>query len=947
MHDRLKTGKRPGCAKLRRGVSLVLLATLATFAGCTRQFFRERADAEVSNILAEKEKHLPWKLDNFHVYPDKRARFADPTDPDKPPMPPDDPAAHDLAPNPQRPGKAGVARVEGTGYLDLLRMWNAQNRGQDVQQACSTEAPSQPFLLKLEQAVELGLINSREYQTRREDLYLTALPVTLERFAFAAQWFGLITAIRERAGSDSVVGQQNNWSLSSTAGFTKLFSTGALLLFQFANDTVINLTGPGRNTTSISTINLDFVQPLLRGGGKAVTLEPLTQVERNLVYEIRDYARFRKEFFVSIAGGGDLPSLGGAAGRLGGGITPGAVSIAVAARPQLTPGSAGRLDLALTGLAIPEGYLPTLLRAAVLVNEEKNVALLQKFLPLFVEYEKGGRIEPLQVDQVRGQLLQAQSTVLQRGLDLRDSLDRFKLQLGLPVNLPLELDQTPTKPLQDHLQEIESVFSDFTTSVEALKKLSGFEQVGQIRANLRRFLVETPTVRGTPFQKEFLSRWDAWAPTKVSDDALARQLALLREERKNLTERKEAGDPVKPFTPAEEERLRRLDQQIEAAYLEQAVRAYERRPWETTVPSAEVVVTAGTLGAAFSGTPPGATLAAWGLPAQAWGPQVEFVRRELDRRRRTLAADLFQQLSGAVELVLGEARAQQFAPLRERWPGLPPVEVDGIDLLTADLEQAQEVVVTAALTNRLDLMNARAQVVDTWRQLKVFANSLLGTFDVAYHLDSVTPSGEAKPLAFTGSRTRHQLIFNAELPLVRKAERNNYRASLIAYQRQRRNLQAIEDLIAATVRQEIRQLRVQAENYKIQQKAVELQYLQVESSLERFNAPPDPQARGPDSTQAAALTTQLLNAQSRLPNVQNQLVTVWINYYLTRLQLYLDLERMPVDSRGVWIDELAARQRDSQPGRNGGPGDGQRQRRGPEVIPPPQPGAPAAAAKVE
>ena len=33
-------------------------------------------------------------------------------------------------------------------------------------------------------------------------------------------------------------------------------------------------------TTSVSTINLDAIQPLLRGGGKAVTLEPLTQVER-------------------------------------------------------------------------------------------------------------------------------------------------------------------------------------------------------------------------------------------------------------------------------------------------------------------------------------------------------------------------------------------------------------------------------------------------------------------------------------------------------------------------------------------------------------------------------------------------------------------------------------------------------------------------------------------
>ena len=42
-------------------------------------------------------------------------------------MPPDDPAARFLAPNPQR-AKNGVAWVEGTGYLNLLAYWDEQNR---------------------------------------------------------------------------------------------------------------------------------------------------------------------------------------------------------------------------------------------------------------------------------------------------------------------------------------------------------------------------------------------------------------------------------------------------------------------------------------------------------------------------------------------------------------------------------------------------------------------------------------------------------------------------------------------------------------------------------------------------------------------------------------------------------------------------------------------------
>ena len=128
--------------------------------------------------------------------------------------------------------------------------------------------------------------------------------------------------------------------------------------------------------------------------------------------------------------------------------------------------------------------------------------------------------------------------------------------------------------------------------------------------------------------------------------------------------------------------------------------------------------------------------------------------------------------------------------------------------LAGRIDEALQAVVGTALTERLDLMNTRAVVNDAWRQLAIFANALLGTFDVAYHLDSRTPPNEARPLAFSGPRTRHQLIFNAELPLVRKVERNNYRASLIAYQRERRNLMATEDLIANAVRSELRALRV-------------------------------------------------------------------------------------------------------------------------------------------
>src|SRR5262249_18014626 len=158
-------------------------------------------------------------------------------------------------------------------------------------------------------------------------------------------------AVRQWAGIQTPP-PRNNWALGSNVGFTKLFSTGALLLADFANQTVFNLTGVGRSLSSQSTINLDLIQPLLRGGGRAVTLEPLTQAERNLLYEIRTFARFRKEFYVSIAGGG--AGFGGGTSGGGGSITGSSF------QPQgvLAPGTFGPgAGLTSSGL-VPGAFAP-------------------------------------------------------------------------------------------------------------------------------------------------------------------------------------------------------------------------------------------------------------------------------------------------------------------------------------------------------------------------------------------------------------------------------------------------------------------------------------------------------------------------------------------------------------------------------------------------------------
>ncbi len=228
-------------------------------------------------------------------------------------------------------------------------------------------------------------------------------------------------------------------------------------------------------------------------------------------------------------------------------------------------------------------------------------------------------------------------------------------------------------------------------------------------------------------------------------------------------------------------------------------------------------------------------------------------------------------------------------------------------MLTADVDTAQERAIKAAQTNRLDLMNARAQVVDAWRQLAVTANALLGVLNVQYHLDSTTPPGGSNPLAFSSAATNQQLIINAQLPLVRVSERNAYRTSQINYERARRNLMNLEDNIASQVRFDVRQLHLFAENYKIQKKVIESLYSQVENSLEVIVAPVDPDTLKSSGTQgqvnAAALTSQYLGALKSLNGAQTQMYDIWLSFLATRMQLYLDMDRLSLDLRGVWIDE--------------------------------------------
>jgi hypothetical protein len=897
---------------------LAVAATLA--AGCSRQHYRERADKDVEAVVSQKNIFPDWKVENWHVYPDPRARYSDPiqTNPDFPPYPPDDYAAWLTAPNPQHPGRGGTGRYEGDGWLTALQCWDAQNRAEDEAEAererREAAGPSgwsksfdpgkpdeyrkddpgnpaaaqelsavaggaaaylntfrtdvKPFRIRLDQSVELAIFNAREFQDRREDLYLAALPVTLERYNFAAQAFAVEQIIRQSTGRDFPGGGGEAWQINTDVGVNRRFATGGELMVRLANQIVVNLSS-SKPETSISNLGLTFVQPLLRGGGYAVTLEALTQAERTLLYAIRSFARFRKVFYTVIAGAGNYTNnpygLQGLAANLGRGVGA-----------NLT--------------ANPVGYLPTILRAALVANERKNVTALEGFLRLYQNLKEGGQVSELQVNQVEQNLLTSRTTVLNDTRLYLDNLDFFKLQLGVPTTVPLELDDTPLRPVRRQIHRFEELFAQ----VEELQKAAGRydpnEPPAAYRARWQRLFTESALVRGTAFAKNIQA--EAERLRRLPDDALARDLASLLQRRQRLLDER-ADRQLKNVaeTPQQEAELDAAEAAIDRYRFEQALRRYEARPWLA-------------------------------VPAD---------------RRAAEQARVFQTAFELGFLVATQARTERLAAIRETWPPLPPVCVDGTDLLKAPLDDAYTKASQVALVSRLDLMNARAQVVDGWRQVTVQANSLQGVFDVRYDLNTTTPRTEADTFGFAGTRTQHTVTLRIEPPFVRRAERNQYRAALIGYQRSRRNLMAFEDNILADTRQDLRQLRNLAESYAIQQRAVELGYALVDSAQSTLLAPPDPTSTRGAAGDAAALTQQLLQAQSSLLQAQNALYTTWINYQTTRLELFLDLELLPLDARGIWIDEplLPAHPAGGPPG--GNPPVGER-------LPEPQP-VPAPAGK--
>src|SRR5262245_2864647 len=223
------------------------------------------------------------------------------------------------------------------------------------------------------------------------------------------------------------------------------------------------------------------------------------------------------------------------------------------------------------------------------------------------------------------------------------------------------------------------------------------------------------------------------------------------------------------------------------------------------------------------------------------------------------------------------------------------ITVEPIDL-------TPELALEIARESRLDWMNNRAALVDTWRLIEFNANALKSDLTLRFSGDIGTLGNNAVKFRGETGTLRAGLEFDG--PFTRLVERNNFRQQLIQYQEDRRQLIQFEDGVHQTLRQSLRNLEQLRVNLEIQRRAVAIAVRRVDQTREALNRPVPPtgpgqpvQALGPTAAQ------NLLFALSDLRNTQNNLMSVWLNYQAERARLYRELGIMKIGDDGLWIDE--------------------------------------------
>jgi len=281
----------------------------------------------------------------------------------------------------------GSAASFGSDKLEKIKHWPEE----DYPDAKSSLDPivlleeTRPLKLSLIQALQVGARNSFDYQSRKEQVFSSALALELERDEFRNTFVGQVKdlASTDTTGDRTVSGTVK----SSELGVSRKFESGAQLTSALAIDLANLLTAGGASSLGLAgdaTISI----PLLRGSGRHIVTEPLTQAERNVVYAIWGFERFKRQYAVDVA----------------------------------------------------SSYLSVLRQLDTLKNTKEDYRSRIASSRRSRRLADAGRLKEIEVDQAVQNELKARARWISASEQYKKQLDSFKKLLGLPTDANIELD---------------------------------------------------------------------------------------------------------------------------------------------------------------------------------------------------------------------------------------------------------------------------------------------------------------------------------------------------------------------------------------------------------------------------------------------------------------------------------------------------------------------------
>lgn len=867
--DKLRTSGAPPSERVARQSTVCVrsvlgwpqvaaIALICASIGCTPGKYREAADRDANCLMDAKSAAAGVEPATYRINIDPRSRMYDPYDPDREPMPPDDPTSNQLMQCVDC--KKGSLRwkllpktpfVENPGWLDSMP-FNAQGQ----------------IVLDVEGAVQMALLDSPRYQAELEELYLSALDVSFERFRFDAQFFGgssvFLTADgrdRSGSGSSSTEFEVSPLRPGNRLRFEKLCATGSQLVVGMANSLVWQFAGPD-DYSGNTLLDFSLIQPLLRGAGRTRVLERLTITERNLLANVREMERYRKTFYVNIVTGrdpGNGPNRRG--GVFGGSGLTGFTGVGGGGFGRVGGGNfgfGGGAGGGFTGGAGAQGaggYLGLLQNEQVLRNQYANVIALRDSVSQLQASYEAGRIDRFQVDLARQAQFNAQSQLLTAQNSYQSQLESFLTGIGLPPELPVRIED----PMLDRLNlldpELDKLQKEVSTVLDELRAIREQTQEeqealagGLVVPNLpndetnraNKVAERVATLMGELTEVEEITAARIAAAQKdfdILDEALPKR----KEDLRSLATRKELAEAdIEPDLFS----VDRLDVQI--ARLRREFQNIQQRITTTSNQLAQMIKS----------------------------------DKPADMQSLNTLIKLVTDLSGQLlELSLAQAGARLQAVVLE------PVELT--------MEQALAI----ASSYRKDWMNARANLVDSWRLIYFNANDLRSDLNIFFSGD-IGNVGD-NPFNLRGSRGRLRAGVEFDAPLTRLAERNVYRQALIEYQQARRSYYQYRDSVYLSLRNTLRQIHLNEINFELRRAAVQVAISQVDLTQLRLSEPPQP---GETAQFTSTTARDLVQALGDLLNVQNDFLSVWVNQEVQLLNLELDLGVMEVDRYGMRVE---------------------------------------------